>query len=114
VVIAKQTLGERLADGVDVTPLLPAPLIGIPARFLRAHRDHPRLFFARGQTWFVADTHERNLATDREGKIRPIDLLAAPWPHALSAQEPLMVDWLARAQLDPRAPLLRPVNDDEL
>jgi hypothetical protein len=114
VVIAKQTLGERLADGIDVTPLLPKALIGIPARFLRAHRDHPRLFFARGKTWFVADTHERNLATDREGRIRAIDLLAAPWPEHVAATEPLVVEWIARARVDPAAPLLRPVNDDEL
>ncbi len=114
VVIAKQTLGDRLADGMDVTPILPRRLIGIPARFLRAHRDHPRLFFAAGKTWFVADTHERNLARDRDGGIRAIDLLAAPWPEALSAQEPLLADWLGRARLDPTAPLLRAVPDDEL
>jgi len=114
VVIAKQTLGERISEGIDVTPLLPAQLIEIPARFLRAHRDHPRLFFMGGRAWFVADTHEKNLARDREGRVRPIDLLAAPWPHRVSAHEPLVVDWLARAELDPRAPLLRPVADEDL
>jgi hypothetical protein len=114
VVIAKQTLGERIPEGGDVTPLLPKSLIGIPARFLRAHRDHPRLCFAAGQAWFVADTHEKNLATDREGRVRAIDLLAAPWPHTVAETEPLLVEWFARAQLDPTAPLLKPVNDDEL
>ncbi len=114
VVIAKQTLGDRIPEGNDVTPLLPKALIGIPARFLRAHRDHPRLFFAGGKTWFVADTHERNLAFDREGKIRAIDLLAAPWPHTISASDELLVDWLARVELDPHAPLLKPIADDEL
>lgn len=114
VVIAKQTLGERLPEGIEVTPLLPPQLIEIPARFLRAHRDHPRLFFNGGRAWFVADTHEKNLAKDRDGRVRPIDLLAAPWPHGVSAHEPLVVDWLARAEIDPRAPLLRPVADEEL
>jgi hypothetical protein len=114
VVIAKQTLGNRLPEGNDVTPLLPKSLIGIPTRFLRAHRDHPRLLFARGKTWFVADTHERNLAFDKEGIVRPIDLLAAPWPHHLSVKDDLLADWLERARLDPKAPLLRPISDDEL
>jgi hypothetical protein len=114
VVIAKQTLGERIPEGGDVTPLLPKQLIGIPARFLRAHRDHPRLLFAAGRAWFVADTHEKNLAKDRDGVVRPIDLLAAPWPHALAAREPMMADWVARAETDPAAPLLAPVDDDEL
>lgn len=114
VVIAKQTLGERLPEGSDVTPLLPEPLIGIPARFLRAHRDHPRLFFALERAWFVADTHEKNLARDLGGKVRAIDLLAAPWPHGIAATEPLLTEWLGRAALDPAAPLLKPVADDEL
>lgn len=114
VVIAKQTLGNRLPEGIDVTPLLPSQLIEIPARFLRAHRDHPRLFFNGGKAWFVADTHEKNLAFDGEGRVRPIDLLAAPWPHRVSAHERLVVNWLARAELDPAAPLLEPVDDDEL
>lgn len=114
VIIAKQTLGEKISEGADVTPLLPRALIGIPARFLRAHRDHPRLFFTGGAAWFVADTHEKNLAKDRDGRVRPIDLLAAPWPHGVAAIEPLVVDWVRRAQVDPGAPLLQPVNDDEL
>lgn len=114
VVIAKQTLGNRIAEGNDVTPLLPKALIGIPTRFLRAHRDHPRLLFARGKTWFIADTHERNLAFDGDGIVRPIDLLAAPWPHHLSVKDELLADWLARARLDPKAPLLKPIADDEL
>ena len=114
VVIAKQTLGDRVAEGIDVTPLLPRDLIGIPARFLRAHRDHPRLFFAGGRAWFVADTHEKNLTRDHEGRVRAIDLLAAPWPHAVAAHEPLVVDWIKRAENDPDAPLLAAVNDDEL
>ncbi len=114
VVIAKQTLGHRLEEGIDVTPFLPSQLIGIPARFLRARRDHPRLFFTGGRAWFIADTHEKNLAVDSDGRVRPIDLLAAPWPHAVAAHEPLIVAWLKRAQIDPAAPLLAPVDDDEL
>ena len=114
VVVAKQTLGERVTEGIDVTPMLPKQFIGIPARFLRAHRDHPRLLFAAGRAWFVADTHEKNLAIDQLGSVRPIDLLAAPWPHHVASNEPLIVDWLTRAEKDPHAPLLQPVNDDEL
>lgn len=114
VVIAKQTLGERIAEGMDVTPFLPRQLIGIPARFLRAHRDHPRLLFAAERAWFVADTHEKNLAMDQSGRVRTIDLLAAPWPETLASREPLMAEWLARARHDPEAPLLRPVADEEL
>ncbi len=114
VVIAKQTLGDRLPEGIDVTPLLPAALIGIPACFLRAHRDHPRLMFAGESAWFVADTHERNLAFDLAGGVRPIDLLAAPWPHEVARSEPLMVAWVERVRLDPNASLLAGARDDEL
>ena len=114
VVIAKQTLGERVADGIDVTPLLPLELVPIPSRFLRAHRDHPRLSFVADTTWFVADTHEKNLAYDAEGKVRVIDLLAARWPHALSAVEPVLTDWIRRARIDPGVSVLAPARDDEL
>lgn len=114
VVIAKQTLGHRVTEGIDVTPLLPRSLIGIPARFLRAHRDHPRLFFALGKAWFVADTHEKNLAIDTNGQVRVIDLLAAPWPQAWANREPLLAEWLRRAEQDPETPLLPEVDDDEL
>ena len=114
VVIAKQPLGQKIPEGGDVSELIPSSLIGIPARFLRAHRDHPRLLFHDGRTWLVADTHEKNLVRDVAGEIRAIDLLAAPWPHEISGTEPLLTDWLSRAAIDPSAPLLHPVADDEL
>lgn len=114
VLVAKQVLGERLPEGADVSALLPAGLIPIPSRFLRAHRDHPRLTFLGGRPWFVADTHAKNLVRDHEGRLRVIDLLAAPFPVELAAQDPLMRDWLARVELDPRAGLLAETHDDEL
>lgn len=114
VLVAKQTLGERLAEGADVSALLPPGLIPIPSRFLRAHRDHPRLAFVGGRAWFVADTHSKNLVRDTEGRLRVIDLLAAPFPVELAEQDPLMRDWLARVAEDPTAGLLRAVADEEL
>lgn len=114
VLVAKQVLGERLPEGEDVSELLPGSLIPIPARFLRAHRDHPRLAFVKGRPWFVADTHAKNLVRDTNGRLRVIDLLAAPFPSELAAQDPLMHDWLARVALDPTAGLLQAAHDDEL
>ncbi len=114
VVVAKQTLGERLAEGADVSALLPTAMIPIPARFLRAHRDHPRLVFVRGEAWFVADTHAKNLVRDQGGQLRVIDLLTAPFPVALAEADPLMRDWLQRVAANPAAGLLRETDDDEL
>jgi hypothetical protein len=114
VLIVKQVPGERLPEGADVSALLPPSLIPIPARFLRAHRDHPRLAYLGGRAWFVADTHAKNLVRDPEGRLRVIDLLAAPFPIGLAEQDPLMRDWLARVAEDPAAGLLRHAHDDEL
>ncbi len=114
VLVAKQLLGERLPEGADVSALLPESLIPIPARFLRAHRDHPRLAFVNGRPWFIADTHAKNLVRDTGGRLRVIDLLAAPFPRELAEQDPLMRDWLARVAIDPSAGLLRAAHDDEL
>ncbi|EIP98300.1 hypothetical protein OpiT1DRAFT_02755 [Opitutaceae bacterium TAV1] len=114
VVITKQALGDRLPEGTDTSAMLPAALLPIPARFLRAHRDHPRLFFHGGRAWLVADLHAKNLVRAADGAWRVIDLLAAPWPMELAAREPLMADWLARVQLDPAAGLLRGADDAEL
>lgn len=114
VLVAKQQLGERLAEGADVSGLLPPSLIPIPARFLRAHRDHPRLVFVAGRPWFIADTHAKNLVRDTSGRLRIIDLLAAPFPAALADADPLMRDWLQRVAHDPEASLLRPAHDDDL
>ena len=113
VLITKQTLGTLLAEGADTSGVQPAPLIPIPSRFLRAHRDHPRLYFVDGRPWLVADLHSKTWCA-ADGQLRAIDLLAAPLPAELIAKEPLLVDWLERARLDPAAGLLRPVHDDEL
>jgi len=51
IVVAKQTLGEPLPQGEDMSGVLPAGLIEIPSRFLRANRDHPRLFFLRDRAF---------------------------------------------------------------
>ncbi|HEY0945054.1 MAG TPA: hypothetical protein VGD81_07285 [Opitutaceae bacterium] len=114
VVIVKQALGERLPDNTDTSALLPGGLIPIPARFLRAHRDHPRLYFFAERAWLVADLHAKNLVRAIDGVLRTIDLLAAPLPMALAAAEPLLADWLERVRRDPAATILRAVPDDEL
>ncbi|HEY0969332.1 MAG TPA: hypothetical protein VGD88_18210 [Opitutaceae bacterium] len=114
VLITKQTLGERLAEGADTSKVQPAPLIPIPSRFLRAHRDHPRLYFVDDRPWLVADLHSKNLVRAQDHTLRAIDLLAAPLPPALIAAEPLLVDWLERVRLDPHAAVLRAAHDDEL
>ena len=114
VLVTKQTLGERLAEGADTSDVQPAPLIPIPSRFLRVHRDHPRLYFVDGKPWLVADLHSKNLVRAADGELRAIDLLAAPFPAELIAKEPLLAEWLERAWLDPSAPLLRAAHDDEL
>lgn len=114
VLIAKQTLGERLAEGADTSRVQPPALIAIPSRFLRAHRDHPRLFFVDDEPWLVADLHAKNLVRAVDGGLRAIDLLAAPFPGELVRAEPLLADWLERVRLDPDASVLRPAPDDEL
>ena len=114
VLITKQTLGERLSEGADTSGVQPAPLIPIPSRLLRAHRDHPRLFFVDGAPWLVADLHAKNLVRAADLRLRAIDLLAAPLPRELIAAEPLLRDWLTRVAADPTATLLRETHDDEL
>ena len=114
VLITKQTLGSLLSEGADTSGVQPAALIPIPSRFLRAHRDHPRLYFVDGKPWLVADLHSKNLVRAVDGKLRAIDLLAAPLPEELVAKEPMLVDWLERARLDPTATVLREAHDDEL
>lgn len=114
VLIVKQTLGSLLSEGADTSGVQPAPLIPIPSRLLRAHRDHPRLFFVDGVPWLVADLHSRNLVRAADGQLRAIDLLAAPFPPALVEAEPLLREWLARVAANPSAGLLRETHDDEL
>jgi hypothetical protein len=114
VLVTKQTLGEHLPEGADTSGVQPPELIAWPSRFLRAHRDHPRLLFADGRPWLVADLHAKNLVRAADDQLRPIDLLAAPLPMDLVAQEPLLADWLERVADDPAASVLPTVHDDEL
>lgn len=114
VLVVKQLLGERLPDGADVSDSLPDALIPIPARFLRAHRDHPRLAFINERPWFIADIHAKNLVLDSAGQHRVIDLLSAPFPSQLAAADPLMREWLERVEHDPEAGLLPVAADEDL
>ena len=114
IVIAKQALGDPLAQGDDMSGSLPSDLIEIPSRFLRANRDHPRLFFHGGRAWLVADLHARNFVRCIDGLLRVIDLVAAPWPAQAASRYPLIRDWIDRVQANPSAGLLGVVDDAEL
>lgn len=114
VLVTKQTLGGLLAEGADTSRVQPDGLIPWPSRFLRAHRDHPRLYFVEERPWLVADLHSKNLVKAADGQLRAIDLLAAPVPLDLVAKEPLLADWLERVRADATASVLREVDDDEL
>ena len=126
IVVAKQTLGEPLPQGDDMSGVLPGGLIEIPSRFLRANRDHPRLFFLDGSTrarpaappptraFLVADLHARNFVRGAGGALHLIDLVAAPWPVEATARDPWMCEWLDRVRADPAAGMLRASRDDEL
>jgi len=114
IVVAKQALGEPLPQGDDMSQSLPAGLIEIPSRFMRANRDHPRLLFFGGRAWLVADLHARNFVRCSDGGLRVIDLVAAPWPEMSTASQSLIADWLARVRHDPRATVLPGARDDEL
>ena len=93
---------------------LPPGLIEIPSRFLRANRDHPRLFFLGPQPYLVADLHARNFVRGSDGGLHVIDLVAAPWPQEGPAGEKLITDWLERVRSDPGASALPGACDDEL
>jgi hypothetical protein len=131
IVVAKQTLGEPLPQGEDMSRALPAGLIEIPSRFLRANRDHPRLFFlepgreaavpgtvrrvgAEARPYLVADLHARNFVRCIDGALRVIDLVAAPWPESGAARDSLIADWLVRVRENPGASALGGARDDEL
>jgi hypothetical protein len=121
IVVAKQALGEPLPQGDDMSGALPAGLIEIPSRFLRANRDHPRLFFlgdgaaATPRPYLIADLHARNFVRCGDGALRVIDLVAAPWPtDSAVARDPLIGEWLARVLRDPAASALPGAHDDEL
>lgn len=114
IVVAKQTIGEPLPQGDDMSDRLPEGLIEIPSRFLRVNRDHPRLYFLGGRAWLVADLHARNFVRCSDGSLRVIDLVAAPWPIEETAKYPLIRDWIERVRANPEAGVLRVVSDDEL
>ena len=114
VLVAKQTYGEVLPQGEDMSSNLPEGLIEIPSRFLRVNRDHPRLTFAMGTPFLVADLHARNFVRGKEGGLHLIDLVAAPWPEEDFLRDPLITSWLARVQADPTAAALPASPDDEL
>jgi hypothetical protein len=114
VLVAKQVYGEPMPQGDDMSGNLPGGLIEIPSRFLRANRDHPRLTFAAGRPYLVADLHARNFVRGADGELHLIDLVAAPWPAAESHHDPLITEWLGRVRADPLAPALPQAPDDEL
>lgn len=114
ILVAKQALGDPLPQGEDMSDSLPAALIEIPSRFLRANRDHPRLCFVGDRAWLVADLHARNFVRCSDGQLRVIDLVAAPWPHELERNNPLIREWLERVRHDPAAGALRAAHDDDL
>lgn len=120
ILVAKQALGDPLPHGEDMSRSLPTGLIEIPSRFLRANRDHPRLFFLRRgpadavEPWLVADLHARNFVRGTDGRLRVIDLVAAPWPDRLGQSDPSMRDWLERVRRDPQATALPGARDEDL
>jgi hypothetical protein len=114
VLVAKQVYGEPMPQGEDMSGSLPRGLIEIPSRFLRANRDHPRLTFAMGSPYLVADLHAKNFVRGADGALRLIDLVAAPWPDAQVHRSPLITEWLGRVRDDPAASALPEAPDDEL
>jgi hypothetical protein len=114
ILVAKQTLGDRLPQEQDMSGMLPGVLIEIPSRFLRADRDHPRLYHLAGKRFLIADLHARNFVRATGDRHYLIDLVAGPWPDVDPAREPVIADWLRRIELDPRASLLPTVPDSEL
>lgn len=114
ILVAKQAYGEPLPQGEDMSGSLPSGLIEIPSRFLRANRDHPRLFFLRDQPWLVADLHARNFVRCCDGRLRVIDLVAAPWPVDAPTADPQVRSWIERVRRDPAAGALPGADDDEL
>ena len=114
IVVAKQSRGTPLPQGEDMSRDLPAGLIEIPSRFLRADRDHPRLHFLMDSPYLVADLHARNFVRCADGRLRIIDLVAGQWPRDGALTAPIVSEWLARMRDDPLAPALRQAPDDEL
>jgi len=112
--VAKQVYGEPLPQGDDMSGHLPAPLIEIPSRFLRADRDHPRLLFLRDAPYLVADLHARNFVRGADGELHLIDLVAGSWPGTGPPVDPLIREWLGRVRADPQAPALPSAPDEVL
>jgi hypothetical protein len=110
ILVAKQSRGETLPQGDDMSRNLPAGLIEIPSRFLRADRDHPRLFFQGATPFLVADLHARNFVRCEDGTLRVIDLVAGTWPVG----DPLIAGWMDRVREDPAATALPAGPDAEL
>jgi hypothetical protein len=114
ILVAKQSRGETLPQGDDMSRNLPGELIEIPSRFLRANRDHPRLLFLGGLPYLVADLHARNFVRSADTTLRVIDLVAGPWPTDAPLRDPLIAEWLQRVSVDPRASALAQGPDNEL
>ena len=114
IMVAKQTLGDPLPQGDDVSRRLPPGLIEIPSRYLRANRDHPRLFFADNVPYLVADLHARNFVRGPDGVLRVIDLVASEWPLTSLSRAPGLEAWILRVKSDPNAAALPSSPDDEL
>lgn len=114
ILVAKQSLGEPLPQGDDMSGCLPAGLIEIPSRFLRANRDHPRLLFLGQNPFLVADLHARNFVRGADGSLRVIDLVAGPWPARAPLHDPLIRGWIERVRQDPSASALPAAPDAEL
>lgn len=114
ILVAKQSLGEPLPQGDDMSGCLPAGLIEIPSRFLRANRDHPRLLFLGQNPFLVADLHARNFVRGADGSLRVIDLVAGPWPARAPLYDPLIRGWIERVRQDPSASALPAAPDAEL
>jgi hypothetical protein len=114
ILVAKQARGGTLPQGDDMSRDLPANLIEIPSRFLRADRDHPRLLFLGDHPYLVADLHARNFVRGSDGALRVIDLVAGPWPADEHLRDPLISEWLERVRADPLAPALPKAPDNEL
>lgn len=114
ILVVKQTLGEALPQGMDTSKLLPGGLIVIPSSFLRADRDHPRLYFLGERPWILADLHARNMVRCADGELRVIDLVAGPWPVEITDHEPAISNWLSRVRSDPSASVLPAARDEEL
>jgi len=114
ILVAKQAFGNSLPQAKDMSRLLPAELIEIPSRFLRADRDHPRLLFWGDRPYLVGDLHARNFIQSADGGLHLIDLVAASWPEIDPIRQSTVAQWLRRARTDPLASLLPTVPDSEL